>query len=673
MKNYLKKYLPKQEMTIDSTNDSILFNIKKILPFFQTNLIIKHRKTGKRVSKKMKNKKVELFRDEIVNLFELANIVEIDNVVKDSDENEVFDIFLKYKLLSFEHVKRVMSPVVDENITLLSEKSKSIFKAYTTAESNLSFSLIKSLFNQEIKYIKNVDSCLLLNGNLELFDTLKFDELEICAQNTKTFEKRYFKCVYTKNERIINFRARINFKIGVNDINSIWKLSIRIKNNDLILDESFLDGDILNKKASYEKMLLITGTLCTNESDESLEVVLYLYLFKNYLRLGVNTKKKWLKLFNNAKINRLYEKYCKKEILDKRKIFFESFRGKSYSNSPKYVYEKMLELGYDKYYKFVWSYEGSLTIPGEPMIVNSSNKIYYKELASSKYWVTNYTFPVLKNKKNVYLQLWQGTPLKRLGHDINVNDPKISWNHLNKEYKGWDFLVSANKYSSKIFEGAFKFKKKILEVGYPANDIFYSKDKNLKKNLKKKLNLNKDKKIILYAPTFRDDNFDKFGERCFNLELNLERLRKRIVNEYILLIRLHPVISKSLNINNSLKNFVFDFSNYDDVHELFLISDILITDYSSVFFDYAHSKNPILFFMPDLKDYNDNIRGLYLDIKKDLPGPIFLNEDELIDGVENISRIKKDYKDRYNKFYNTYCDLGQGNASEKVIKNVFEG
>jgi len=250
MKNYLKHHLAKQKMTIYSTNNSIIFNIKNTIPFFQNNLIIKHRKSGKRISKKIKNKKAELFKDEIVNLFNLANIIEMDNLVKDIDKNEIFDIFLKYKFLNFEYIKRVQSPGVDKTITLVSEEYKAILRAYTTIKSNLSFSLTKSLFNQKIEYIKNIDDYMLLKGSLNLFEILEFDELEICAQNKETFEKKYFKCIYTENQKIVNFKTKIDFKISTNDMNSLWKLSIRIKNNELIIDESLLHGDILIKKAS---------------------------------------------------------------------------------------------------------------------------------------------------------------------------------------------------------------------------------------------------------------------------------------------------------------------------------------------------------------------------------------------------------------------------------------
>ena len=675
LKNNLIEYLSKQKTTIYSTNNSIMFKIGKSLPFFHNNLIIKHRASGKRISKKIKNKKVELFSDEIPSLLELANITNIDNLVKNLDKNEVFDIYFKYRFMGFEYVSRAPSPIINKTISLVSEKNKAIFKAFPTIGSNLSFFLLKSLFSQKIESLKNKDNYILLKGSLKLFENFEFDEVEICAENKETFEKRYFKCIYKKNRKIINFKAKIDFQIRSMDLNSYWKLSIRVKNNGLIIDESFLDGDILNNKAPDKKRLLIkTITFSGEKKEEPMKISLYLYLLNNYLRLRISTEEKRLDVLNKEKNKILYDKYREEEKIDQRKIFFESFHGNSYSHNPKYIYEKMLQMGYDKKYRFVWSYTGKLDIPGNPKIVNRNNNNYYKELASSKYLVNNISFPISKKRKeSIYIQTTHGTPLKLMGEDIKNESQDTVTGKIVSEAKEWDYLISPNQYSHEIFRRAFKFDKDIIDSGYPANDIFYiENDKKISK-IKKDLKINSDKKIILYAPTFRDTERDLNRNFSFNLPLNLKKIYEKFNDDYIILLRLHYLISSNIKVDDKLKKFAHDVSNYDDIHELLLISDILITDYSSVFFDYAHTKNPILFFMPDLKDYDDNIRGLYLDIKKDLPGPIFMNEDELINGVKNISMIKEDFEERYEKFYNRFCNLGHGNASEELIKNVFEG
>jgi CDP-glycerol glycerophosphotransferase len=127
-----------------------------------------------------------------------------------------------------------------------------------------------------------------------------------------------------------------------------------------------------------------------------------------------------------------------------------------------------------------------------------------------------------------------------------------------------------------------------------------------------------------------------------------------------------------LKIDERLNDFVIDLSFYDDVCQLCLISDILITDYSSVFFDYAHSRRPILFFVPDLEHYVSEVRGLYLNMETDMPGPLIKDNDYLIECIENIDAVEKEYKERYDKFYEKFCSLCKGHSSEEIIKRVFE-
>ncbi|MCL2116560.1 MAG: hypothetical protein FWH29_10110 [Methanobrevibacter sp.] len=294
LKNLLEEYLSKQKINIDSKNNSIIFNIEKSLPFFQNNLIIKHRGSGKRLSKKIKNKKVELHSDELVNLLKMANMGEIDYLVKNFKKKEVFDIYFKCRFKNFEYVNRIPSPIINKTISIVNEKNKAILIAYTTNGFYLSFFLLRLLFSQKIEYLNNRDSYLSLGGSLKLFEIFEFDEIEICAKNIKTREKRFFKCSYNKNQEKVHFKVKIDFKIIEKDVNSFWKLSIRIKDKGLILGEFLLHGDLLYDKASYEERMFLvkTSTLHIEKSKETSKVVLFLYLFKNFLRLRVSTETK---------------------------------------------------------------------------------------------------------------------------------------------------------------------------------------------------------------------------------------------------------------------------------------------------------------------------------------------------------------------------------------------
>ena len=126
----------------------------------------------------------------------------------------------------------------------------------------------------------------------------------------------------------------------------------------------------------------------------------------------------------------------------------------------------------------------------------------------------------------------------------------------------------------------------------------------------------------MYAPTWRDDEFVSKGKYLFELKIDLDNLYKKLGDDYVILLRMHYLISNALDLSG-YENFAIDVSNYNDVSELFLISDCLITDYSSVMFDYGILKRPQFFFAYDIDKYDKGLRGFYMNYMKDLPGPIY--------------------------------------------------
>lgn len=369
----------------------------------------------------------------------------------------------------------------------------------------------------------------------------------------------------------------------------------------------------------------------------------------------------------------LYQHVFTKLPLKKKLVFFESFLGKSYSDSPKYIYEYMLNN--NKNYKYVWCFRETKKIPGNHIQVKRFSLRYFYYLARSKYWVSNSRLPKYLNKRegNIYLQTWHGTPLKTLVFDIKdiySADPNYKLNFY-EQSRRWDYLNSPNAYSTEIFKRAFQYDKQMLEYGYPRNDILYNKNEETYiQKLKNNLNIPPEKKVILYAPTWRDDQYFSRGNYKFALNLELEKMQEKLSDDYILVLRTHYHISNSIDVSE-YKGFVYDLSNYDDIAELYLISDMLITDYSSVFFDYANLKRPILFYTYDLENYRDKLRGLYFDLEKEVPGPILMTTDEVIQAVENIESINVEYKEKYNAFYERFCSWDNGLASQNTYNKVF--
>ena len=273
----------------------------------------------------------------------------------------------------------------------------------------------------------------------------------------------------------------------------------------------------------------------------------------------------------------------------------------------------------------------------------------------------------------IFLETWHGTPLKKLVFD---QEEVMGANPLYKatfyrQAKMWDYLVSANYFSTGAFRSAFQYENNVLEYGYPRNDLLHSENRDrLAVEIKRKLNIPEDKKTVLYAPTWRDDEYYGRGEYKFELKLDLRLLKKELGPDYVVLLRTHYFIADSLDVTG-LEDFAVNVSKYDDISELYLISDLLITDYSSVFFDYANLKRPILFYTYDLDKYRDMLRGFYMDIEKEVPGPLLYTSEEVAAAIKNIAAISEDYKDRYGEFYERFCSLEDGHASENIAKKVF--
>ena len=394
-----------------------------------------------------------------------------------------------------------------------------------------------------------------------------------------------------------------------------------------------------------------------------------------------NRKLAFKKLINIFKNSHTFPRYLyynfftKKPVLEDT-ILFETFFGKSYSDSPKYIYEYIMK-HYPGKYRCVWSVENKkVKVPYNAKRVRRYSIAYMYYLARAKYQVFNVRQPVgyRKNKDAVFLECWHGTPLKRLVFDqeeVCGADPRYK-SRFFKHVQDWDYLISPNEFSTEKFQSAFRVPaENVVTCGYPRNDILYTRNtpEEIAK-IKNQLGIPADKKVILYAPTWRDDDYVASGQYNFKLQLDLKEMQKRLGNEYVVVLRMHYYIASNMDISE-FKGFAFDESHYNDITELYLISDILITDYSSVFFDYGNLHRPMLFFTYDLEKYRDMLRGFYLDIENDVPGPLLYTSDEVIDAIERIDDITEQYKERYDVFYERFCSVDDGHASERICKKVF--
>lgn len=357
-------------------------------------------------------------------------------------------------------------------------------------------------------------------------------------------------------------------------------------------------------------------------------------------------------------------------------VVFESFLGKNYSDSCKYLYEYMMGKYKDKY-KYIWVVNNKKThIQGNIKKVKYLSLGWFYYTSRAKYYVNNMRQPIWMNRRpgSIMLETWHGTPLKKLVFDmddIHAATPTYKMD-MYKQSRAWTYLISDNSFSTDVFESCFLYpRENILETGYPRNDILYRENKDeIAQNIKEKLGIPSDKKVILYAPTWRDDEYYGPAEYRFALKLDMERWRETFGEEYVMLLRMHYFIADAMDMSE-YKGFAYDVSRYNDIAELYLAADICVTDYSSVFFDYANLKRPILFYVYDFEKYKDKLRGFYIDMENDLPGPLLYSENELIDAIKGIDDICEKYSEKYAAFYDRFCSKDDGNASKRVADIVF--
>lgn len=458
------------------------------------------------------------------------------------------------------------------------------------------------------------------------------------------------------------------------NFDGIWKLEYTEKTR---LEFKF-EFEIL--KEQCEKQNVNLETILENINFDLIKCKFNIDEIEVDFLMNIEPSKIQWKMNNNilSKQNglKLYKIYNKILPINKNIAVFQSFHGKSYSCNPKAIYEELLKQNSD--IKCVWVLNDvNKKLPGNPIIIRPNSKEYYYYMAIAKYFINNGNFPDFYEKREgtVHLQTWHGTPLKKLGFDIDESSPAYKENtspELMRRNERWDYLIEPNKYTGDILKRAFKFKKEIISSGYPRNDVLIKSDENKIKEVKEVLNIPKNKKVILYAPTWRDYEYHSGSVgQPYEFKFDMDRFKQELGEDYVILLRLHYRDAARINITG-YENMVYNVSSYDDIQELYLISDILITDYSSVMFDYANLNRPIIFFTYDLKRYGSEVRGFYFNFIKEAPGPIVLTQDRLFEAIKNINKVEIDYKQRYEKFREKFCSLEDGNSSSRVIQKVFK-
>ena len=355
--------------------------------------------------------------------------------------------------------------------------------------------------------------------------------------------------------------------------------------------------------------------------------------------------------------------------IKKNKILFMSYYGSQYGCNPKYLSQYIVTHYPD--YDVVWAFvhpERYGNISGIRVVRYLSIRYFY-ELCTCKVLVTNYRMTLLswKRKGQYYIQTWHSSlRLKMIEKDAEDKLPVSYKNMALKDSLNIDYLLSGCAYSTSIFRSSFWYKGNILEFGTPRNDLFFSANIDDVKRIKDNLNIPFSHKVVLYAPTFRQNNKNNRYELDYAKVLQI--LQKDTHSNWTVLVRLHPHLlacSNSLIDNSVVKNV----TSYDDIQELLLVSDILITDYSSLMFDFALTQRPCFLFTPDLEEYIKNERNLYFDIQN-LPFPMAVNEDELIQVLSLFNSCQ--YEEKLNTFLSEIKSFESGRACKAISEKIQE-
>jgi CDP-glycerol glycerophosphotransferase (TagB/SpsB family)/glycosyltransferase involved in cell wall biosynthesis len=349
-------------------------------------------------------------------------------------------------------------------------------------------------------------------------------------------------------------------------------------------------------------------------------------------------------------------------------VFFETFGGKAAGDNLAPLCDELVRrgTGLDLAFSVL---DHSVAVPDGARPVIRWSAEWHELLARAEYVVVNANLPYFFHKRDgqTYLQTWHGSPLKRLSHDRP--DPNFDhWHHrrqLSRSVRDWDYLVSQSPFCTESLRSAFRYDGTVLETGYPRNDVLLSPvAEEVRRRTRRRLGISDDQRVVLYAPTWRDNmRKGKVFEKVIYLDTHLVADR---LDDTVVLVRghYHTILGPR---SDEAAGRVLDVTRYPDISHLYLAADALVTDYSSVFFDFSLTDKPMAFLAPDLPFYRDENRGFYFDYHRTVPGPVCDSTDDVIDALAATDT----YADVRAAFRSRFAPYDDGKAASRVVDAVF--
>ncbi|MCW7940895.1 CDP-glycerol:glycerophosphate glycerophosphotransferase [Streptomyces hygroscopicus] len=373
-----------------------------------------------------------------------------------------------------------------------------------------------------------------------------------------------------------------------------------------------------------------------------------------------------------------YQRMLRLLPVRKGSVVFESHLGKQYSDSPRAIYEELRRRGLP--ITAVWSYAGEKPegFPEGVELVRRWSWRYLRALAQAEYWVDNQGFPLRlpKRPETTYIQTWHGSALKRMGFDepsyrVMSEQEQLSYQEALDRF---DHFVVRSEHDVRTLAEAYRIpEEKLLRTGYPRNDALVRAARDPQapdpalRALAERLGITPDRRVVLYAPTFRAR--PDGGVREFEFPFDVERFADTFGDKYTLLVRSHYL--NRVTLPPSVAGRVIDVTEEPDITPLMLLSDAVITDYSSVMFDYALLRRPLLFYAYDWEEYSQDIRGTYFDLLEEAPGPVARTEDELFAAVSDLPAVGTQYEARLKEFVDKYGEYDRGDAAARIVDRFF--
>ncbi|WP_091184273.1 CDP-glycerol glycerophosphotransferase family protein [Microlunatus flavus] len=366
--------------------------------------------------------------------------------------------------------------------------------------------------------------------------------------------------------------------------------------------------------------------------------------------------------FHQRRLERLYRR---RTWSPRNAIYLESFYGRGATCNP-FAIDREIAARYPQLTRFWGVADPSIPVPLGAIAVVRGTREWWHARATSRYvvandWLRRTFWP---QPFQVVLQTWHGSMFKRIGLDRS-GQPKSKIDTIRLEQSKWDVLLSQNHHSSLILASAYDWHRTLFEEGYPRNDPLtpgspYAGDGAA---IRERLGIRPDQTAVLYAPTWREN------QTSMVTFLDLQRLSADLGDDHVILLRGH---SRTVKFGESVEEVpgVIDVTTYPEVTDLFLAADAMITDYSSVMFDYSVTRRPMIFFVPDMDDYRDSLRGVYFDLSEVAPGPVLATQEEVTTAVRELAQAPERYADLYDAWVERFNHLDDGRSAERVVRRL---